>query len=847
MSAVGSCPGCGAALPRSGWDGLCPRCVAKVGLAGLLPTPAADRAASEATLPHPALQFPASMRLGDYELLEEIARGGMGVVYRARQRSLNRTVAVKMILAGPNPRPEFLQRFRTEAEAAAGLRHPNIVAIYDIAEEGGHPFFSMEYVAGRNLSQLLESGPLAPEHAARYVQKVAAAIHFAHEHGILHRDLKPSNILVDEFDEPRVTDFGVAKRLSSQLDLTTTGQLLGSPQYLAPEQMSSRRGEVGPSADVYSLGAVLYHLLAGHPPFQAPTMEQVLLEVIDVEPQPPLSIRHSANGSRLSDLNVICLKCLEKEPAQRYTSAQEVAEELSRFLAGEPIRARPQGAGERAWRWARKRPAIVAAFLMTAVALGAVVLALRKAKPVSEATMREPSLAFTFADSTFLETNWTFSVETNGLATQTASQIAEGQPGPCREIVTRVAGKSEALGFHFHRGAVYVPGLRGPITTLNVSMLAAVQEGLDNPLLSIVARQDGRHYLAPARAIAYGGWTDGGARALTARDFCVQVGFQRRAKEHPNFSASGGPIQFGFAVGDNDPRDGHRSILRLDNWRLEIRGPAPGELPVVDGEFAPADWSIYTDTDGAGANATGTRLKSGGNPGPCWQVTMTLSNSAAIMASCFHARALYDPAQEGPMDAINLFVDARQPVEAFGRNVNPVVMPAIAQGGRLFLVPRPEAVTHVTSSGGWLHLRFPGLHAGDLQEMRGWHARGGKDEAGTYDLDPLSHPDFSTNSAPLRIGFTIYRNAFYHTVDGEGFTAVTFFDNFRLEAQRNPALSAANLRKHGLEGELPTAGAGAILSRPAFSAAFANYGAILLTGSVHSPGPAAPTAAMRNQ
>ncbi len=762
----------------------------------MLAAPSAELEASDPTAPQLESQLPAGTRLGDYEILQEVARGGMGIVYRARQRSLNRDVAVKMILAGPNPKPEFLRRFQTEAEAAASLRHPNIVAIYDIGEDGGRPFFSMEYVAGRNLSELVEAGPLAPERAARYVQKVAAAIHFAHQRGILHRDLKPSNILVDEFDEPRVTDFGLAKRLSTELDLTSTGQLLGSPQYLAPEQMSNRRGEISPRTDVYSLGAVLYHLLAGRPPFQGQTMEQVLLQVIDAGPEPPLrarpvsshatkagsldaeQLRSSAPGFRISDLDVICLKCLEKEPARRYNSAQEVAEELGRFLAREPIHARPRGRAERAWRWARKHAALVAASIMMVMALAAVIFATRKISPLSEAKEGAPALTFSFIDKDFAVSNWTLLVETNGPAAQTAAQIADGQPGPCREITTRLGSKAEAIGFNLHKSAIYEPGLRGPITALNVSMLASVQEGLDNPLLSVVAVQRGRRYVAPPRAIAYGGWTEGGARALTARDFSAQAEFRRDAHDHPDFSADGGPIQFGFAVGDNDPRGGHRSVLRIDNWTMEARGPSPGQFPIQDGEFGPGDWSICADTGGTSASASGVRLRSRGNPGACWQVTMALSNSAAMMASCFHARALFDPAQQGALGAFDMFVEARQPAEAFGQTVNPVVMPTAAQGGRLFLLSRVEAITHVTSGGGWLQLRFPAVRAGDLWELSRWRARG------EFDLNEAKHPDFSTNGAPLRLGFAIYRNTFYHTTGGEGFTAVTCFDNFRVSVHR---------------------------------------------------------------
>src|SRR5580704_7647962 len=205
---------------------------------------------------------------GDYELLEEIARGGMGVVYKARQMSLNRPVALKMILAGEWATPEARQRFRAEAEAAANLQHPNIVAIHEVGEHEGQQYFSMDFVVGKNLAELVRGDPLSAERAALYVKTIAEAVHFAHQRGILHRDLKPQNVLIDAEDRPRITDFGLAKRVDTDSGLTRTGDVLGSPSYMPPEQAESRPDQVGPQSDVYSLGAILYELLTGRPPFR---------------------------------------------------------------------------------------------------------------------------------------------------------------------------------------------------------------------------------------------------------------------------------------------------------------------------------------------------------------------------------------------------------------------------------------------------------------------------------------------------------------------------------------------------------------------------------------------------
>jgi serine/threonine-protein kinase len=260
---------------------------------------------------------------GDYELLEEIARGAMGVVYKARQVSLDRIVAVKMILAGQLASEQDVQRFRGEAQTAAGLRHPNIVAIHEVGEHEGQHYFSMDFVEGQSLAGRLADGPLPAAQAARYVETVARAIDYAHQRGVLHRDLKPANILVDRDDQPRVTDFGLARQVHRDRGLTAPGAVLGTPSYMPPEQASGRRDQVGPASDVYSLGAVLYELVTGRPPFRAATVLDTLLQVLEAEPAPPRLL----NPTVSRDLETIILKCLAKEPARRYASAQELADE----------------------------------------------------------------------------------------------------------------------------------------------------------------------------------------------------------------------------------------------------------------------------------------------------------------------------------------------------------------------------------------------------------------------------------------------------------------------------------------------------------------------------------------
>jgi serine/threonine protein kinase len=358
--APSTCSGCGDALSPSTLDGLCPQCVGKIIFTGASPEEIAAAA---------NLAVPANKNFGDYELLEEIARGGMGVVFKARHRPLNRIVAIKMMLAGQLAGVLDARRFRAEAEAVARLQHPNIVAIHEVGEHEGFQFFSMDYVAGVNLAELVRSEILQPKRAANYLKTIAEAIHYAHQQGIIHRDLKPSNILLDAAGQPRVTDFGLAKRLAgsaeSTLQLTVTGQIFGTPAFIPPEQAAGRHGEVGPRSDIYSLGAVLYFMLTGQPPFSGKSLEEILFQVVH---QPLVSPR-KLNAAVPRDLETICLKCLEKEPARRYAGAQELADDLGRFLHDEPITARPVATVEKFWRVCKRHPAITGLTASLSVAL----------------------------------------------------------------------------------------------------------------------------------------------------------------------------------------------------------------------------------------------------------------------------------------------------------------------------------------------------------------------------------------------------------------------------------------------------------------------------------------------
>lgn len=320
--------------------------------------PAEDRGTRRALAQGTAVRY-----FGDYELLSEIARGGMGVVYKARQTSLRRYVALKMILAGNLAGEAEVRRFHLEAESAASLDHVGIVPIHEVGQHEGQHYYSMGFVEGQSLAHRVAEGPLPPRQAATLMVQIAEAVQYAHEKGVIHRDLKPGNVLLDAQGRPRVTDFGLAKRMQSDSGMTASGQIMGTPSYMPPEQARGST-DVGPLSDVYSLGAVLYCSLTGRPPFQSASAMDTLKQVLEKDPPTP----HELNAAIPLDLETIALKCLQKEPRRRYGSARELAEDLTRFLSGEPIRARKISAYERYWRWARRNPTIaVLGGVLTAV------------------------------------------------------------------------------------------------------------------------------------------------------------------------------------------------------------------------------------------------------------------------------------------------------------------------------------------------------------------------------------------------------------------------------------------------------------------------------------------------
>src|SRR5947207_5312737 len=289
---------------------------------------------------------------GDYELLEEIGRGGQGVVYRAHQRSLNRTVALKVIGLGPWATEVHLKRFRREAEAAASLEHSGIVPIYEVGEREGSCYFSMKFVEGGQLDEVVRREPMPIRQAAELIAKVARTVHYAHEHGILHRDIKPGNILLDKNGEPHLADFGLARLVETESTLTRTKDLMGTPSYMAPEQAVGNNAQITRATDVYGLGAVLYQLLTGHPPFAGGTTYETIKLLLDTEPKQPRLLNPKVDR----DLSTICLKCLEKDPQRRYSSSLALAEALEHWLKHEPILARHTGIFTRGKKWLRRNP-----------------------------------------------------------------------------------------------------------------------------------------------------------------------------------------------------------------------------------------------------------------------------------------------------------------------------------------------------------------------------------------------------------------------------------------------------------------------------------------------------------
>jgi TolB-like protein/Tfp pilus assembly protein PilF/predicted Ser/Thr protein kinase len=373
------CRSCGAKIFSDAPEGLCTGCVLEAAIGGagdsssVASAKADDRDSAKKDNANAALGKEKTARaaellgeLGDYELLEEVGRGGQGVVFRARQKSLNRTVALKVISLGQWASRAHLKRFRREAEAAASLDHPGIVPIYEVGERDGSCYFSMKFVEGGQVDEVVRRAPMSIRQAAELIAKVARTVHYAHEHGILHRDIKPGNILLDAKGEPHLTDFGLARLVETESTMTRTLDVLGTPSYMAPEQAMGNNAAVSSVTDIYGLGAVLYQLLTGQPPFAGGATYETIKLLLDTEPKQPRLLNPKIDR----DLSTICLKCLEKDPKRRYSSALALAEDLERWLKHEPIQARHTGVVARGRKWVQRNPtsALLAASLVALAA-----------------------------------------------------------------------------------------------------------------------------------------------------------------------------------------------------------------------------------------------------------------------------------------------------------------------------------------------------------------------------------------------------------------------------------------------------------------------------------------------
>ena len=436
------CGRCAAPLMGGAPDGLCPRCLL---IGALNPPPEDDEFAN---LQSPAVLL-ATRKFAGYEIIEEIARGGMGVVFRARQKKPDRVVALKVIAAGELASPRMVERFRTEAGAAARLDHPNIVPIYEVGHHDGWHFFSMRFIEGGTLEKKSQGRGLAPVEAARLLVKLARAVQHAHERGVLHRDLKPNNVLLDQLGEPHLTDFGLAKIVEGSVEMTASNSILGTPAYMPPEQIAGGARDLTVTADIYGLGAVLYEMLAGRPPFEGPNPHALLRKIAEEDPLPPRR-RESASAvpALQADLEAICLKCLEKEPERRYRSAAELIEDTENALRGELIQARPSTATQRMHKWVRRHPAQSGLVLISILALVVITIGslafnvrLNRARAIADANEAASRHALLIQD---LRENGRLNSANEGFAGLAplidAARLCPDEPDERRSVAERIAG-----------------------------------------------------------------------------------------------------------------------------------------------------------------------------------------------------------------------------------------------------------------------------------------------------------------------------------------------------------------------------------------------------------------------
>jgi WD40 repeat protein/serine/threonine protein kinase len=570
-----TCGQCGAELPPEG--GVCSRCALRMGLEA-----AAVVAHGEAALDDLPMD-PEELIIADtYRVLDVLGRGAMGVVYRARQRNLDRLVAVKMLTAGLFAEPAVRQRFATEARAAASLNHPNIVTLHDWGEHGGCPYFSMELLPGGSLADLVRPGPIAPLRAAEIIAIAARAIHYAHQRNIVHRDLKPANILLDAEGLPKVADFGLAKALDQNEALTLSGQILGTPGYMAPEQAAGASDQAGGAGDIYGLGAVLYHLLTGRPPFQGASVWETLQQVNDSEPAPPRSV----NPAVPEDLEVIVLKSLQKRPADRYTTAAELADDLGRWQRGEPIHARRASSLQRLDKWSRRNPALAGSLLLLAASLlvGSVV-----------------SLWFGFAAA----------------QSSREASAARAKAESARRREERARQNTEGLWYAANMGLAQQAwdlGDYARLTNILAETAASSDRGFEWYYWHRLAHAS-LHTLTgheqPVASVAFS--PDGGRIVTGGLDGTVRIWSTATGTNQTILRASDRPIRCVAASSTNDwiaaaGDDGVAQVWEMDGARLRTRVLVPGET-VTTMAFSPGADLLYTA--GSDQVATAWALPSG--------------------------------------------------------------------------------------------------------------------------------------------------------------------------------------------------------------------------------------------
>lgn len=806
-----SCAACAAELPGGSWGDICPNCLARISLTPALlrssvrtashacadDLPAADPELAPAPLP----------RFADYELLEEIGRGGMGLVWRARQCKLNRIVALKLLRSPGFIEPAQLARFRSEAAAVASLQHPHIVALHDFGEHEGQPWFSMEFIEGQTLAEAIREKPMGPPQAAALLQSIAQAIAYAHSRGIVHRDIKPSNILLDRNGSPCITDFGLAKRLGDDataqpaalshppLALTISGQFLGTPNYAPPEQLAVRHGEVGPRSDVYALGAVLYEMLTGQPPFAAPTIEATLLQVIDAPPVAPRQL----NPRVPSELETLCLKCLEKAPARRCSTAQELADELGRFLRGEPILAQPIGVVGRLGRWCKRKPGWASAGALAIVLSGtwgtvAIISALRFAERKRLETALRASASgvpvpLRNATATFSQVGFPIQEAIDGKAASGGWAIYEsvGTVDPALPALDHT--RAQTAVFETSTDIGY-PG--GSLLTFELVQNAGGQQTLGRFRLS--ATTDDRGLFADGRTSGgdvIADWTVLNPRSCSAAS---GVALEKLG--------DGSILVTGPALGvDTYTITAPTSLTGITGLRLEVlpyggmlpfngpgkhqsdgnfiltefavkvsaastlMGSAPADYAdgatarlverFVDTEFPDATWELHAlaqppSVAAAKRQITGF-IEGSGTPQAFQRTTHPLGGSSPVttMTSILlNTQSIYRPSLQGKIAYVHFAMDSRTyhtEFNTYGGNV----APALQQNGRLYVANSFSRATRddhtsLALPSPWKAIEMPDLRQNDFSLI-----------VGPNEFDAAQHADFSVNGAPIIFGYAV--------------------------------------------------------------------------------------------